>query len=296
METHVAMSLAKQNNNNNNNNISTPLLELSMQELVSCVPNPNHCGGSGGCGGSTAELALDFVHYHGMVDEWHFGYQSFDGHHDHVACSLPTSTAASTTNTNINKEGDSNSRNSVSNNNSNLSKYYEDAVATVKGYVKLPSNNYTALMHTVAKLGPVIVNVASDTWRFYESGVFVPHGHSIGQTDINHVVVLMGYGTDETTGEDYWLVRNSYGSQWGEEGYIRLKRVDPASLPQPDADCGMDVRPAHGIACTEGDDDDGHGHQHHHHITPPAVKVCGTSGILFDPVLPYGAQWLGGHE
>ena len=119
-----------------------------------------------------------------------------------------------------------------------------------------------------------------------ESGVYTPQGHSTGQTDINHVVALMGYGTDETTGEDYWLVRNSWGPQWGEEGYIRLKRVDPQSLPQPDADCGMDVRPAHGIACTEKYDGQGH----RHHITPPAVKVCGTSGILFDPVLPYGAR------
>ncbi|CAB9512541.1 Senescence-specific cysteine protease SAG39 [Seminavis robusta] len=262
LESHVAMASSNKT-----------LFSLSMQELVSCVPNPNHCGGKGGCSGSTAELALDFIAVKGIVDEWHFGYQSFDGRHQ-VKCSLQEEEDDITTGVEVA---------------SRLSKYYDHAVATVHGYAKLPTNNYTSLMHALAKVGPVIVNVAADPWRFYESGVFTPRGHSVGQTDINHVVVLMGYGTDETTGEDYWLVRNSYGPQWGEEGYIRLKRVDPATLPHPDADCGMDVRPADGIACTEQDDDRHHGH---HHITPPAVKVCGTSGILFDPILPIGARML----
>jgi cathepsin L len=235
------------------------LLSLSMQELVSCVPNPHHCGGSGGCGGSTAELALQFVAQKGMVDERHLRYQSYDGSNI-IPCPL---------------KGHTNG-------------LFVDAVADVQGYVRLPSNNYTALMEAVAKKGPVIVNVASSPWRFYKSGVFTTNGHSSEQTDINHVVVLMGYGTDEETGEDYWLVRNSYGPRWGEEGYIRLKRVDPATLPQPDSDCGMDVQPADGIACAS-DDDSRH---RHHHITPPSVKVCGTSGILFDPVVPIGARML----
>lgn len=69
---------------------------------------------------------------------------------------------------------------------------------------------------------------------------------------------------------------------WGEGGYIRLKRVDPASLDDPESDCGMDVTPADGEACTR--DEDGKD------IVPPPVKICGTSGILYDSVVP-----LGGH-
>ena len=68
----------------------------------------------------------------------------------------------------------------------------------------------------------------------------------------------------------------------GENGYIRLRRVDPETLEDPDSDCGMDVTPRAGEGCTK--DTDGHT------ITPPAVKVCGTSGILFDPVLPIGGK------
>jgi C1A family cysteine protease len=37
-------------------------------------------------------------------------------------------------------------------------------------------------------------------------------------------VQLVGYGTDEETGLDYWLIRNSWGPYWGEEGFIRLRR------------------------------------------------------------------------
>lgn len=80
-----------------------------------------------------------------------------------------------------------------------------------------------------------------------------------------------------------------YGSVYfkimiGESGYIRLKRVDPSTLNDPDLDCGMDVTPGDGDACTE----DNTGNP----ITPPAVKVCGTSGVLFDSVLPVGGQLL----
>lgn len=244
LESHIALTSKGQT-----------LTSLSVQELVSCAPNTNHCGGSGGCSGSTAEIAYEFIAKHGLVDEWTFGYQNYANSRT-VGCTLRRTSD---------------------------NPFYDRAVVTVEGFVKLPSNNYTALMNAVAKLGPVVVNVAADNWHFYEKGVFKDHGHSVARTDVNHVVVLMGYGTDTETGEDYWLVRNSYGLFWGEGGYIRLKRTDPSTLPQPDADCGMDVTPADGIACSK---------KYGHDIRPPAVKVCGTSGVLFDPLLPVGARLL----
>jgi hypothetical protein len=70
----------------------------------------------------------------------------------------------------------------------------------------------------------------------------------------------------------------------GEDGYIRLKRVDPSSLDNPGADCKMDVTPAEGVACTK--DESGKD------VTPVATKVCGTSGILYDGVIPVGGHLL----
>jgi hypothetical protein len=68
----------------------------------------------------------------------------------------------------------------------------------------------------------------------------------------------------------------------GEHGYIRLLRVDPATLDDPETDCGIDVSPADGSACTK--DDSGED------IVPPPAKICGNSGILYDTCIP-----LGGH-
>jgi C1A family cysteine protease len=44
------------------------------------------------------------------------------------------------------------------------------------------------------------------------------------QKGINHLVVVVGYGTDPTTKDDYWVIMNSWGTGWGESGYIRAKR------------------------------------------------------------------------
>ena len=91
-------------------------------------------------------------------------------------------------------------------------------------------------------------------------------------------------GTDEATGEDYWLVRNSWGAGYGEKGYIRLKRVNPETLKDPESDCGYDKTPLDGIACALNPD----GSKAEIH----EMKVCGTSGILYDPIVPIGGYYF----
>ena len=114
-------------------------------------------------------------------------------------------------------------------------------------------------MNAVAKTGPVGVSVAASGWHDYESGVFVMEGENGGydsadNLDINHATSLVGYGTDEESGLDYWLVRNSWSPTWGEDGYIRLLREDPSDYDSLDEICGTDETPQHGSAC-EGETD-----------------------------------------
>ena len=163
----------------------------------------------------------------------------------------------------------------------------EGGVASISGYASVPSNDYAVLMNAVAKAGPVAVAVAASAWGPYEGGVYSAD-MSLGgpYTDMNHLVVIVGYGTDdEDSGKDYWLVRNSWSPRWGEGGYIRLERADPSS-PDYDAsrDCGWDDSPLHGIACET--DEDGRPVDN----DPPLV--CGTSGVTYDGVLPVGGYLL----
>lgn len=76
----------------------------------------------------------------------------------------------------------------------------------------------SAMMRALAS-GPVSVAInAVDSLSYYKSGVY--SGNCAGQ--INHAVVVVGYGS--LYGEDYWVVRNSWGSGWGQGGYVLMKR------------------------------------------------------------------------
>ncbi|TKY66750.1 Senescence-specific cysteine protease SAG39 [Spatholobus suberectus] len=93
-------------------------------------------------------------------------------------------------------------------------------VARIKGYEKVPANSEKALLKAVANQ-PVSVYIDAEgpAFQFYSSGVFTG---KCG-TNLNHAVTVVGYGKVQG-GTKYWLVKNSWGTEWGEQGYIRMKR------------------------------------------------------------------------
>jgi len=203
---------------------------LSPQQLVGCAKNPYSCGGTGGCQGSIPELAYTYVQLYGMTTNASIPYTSGPGITG--TCLWDYSSTPSLVN--------------------------------IAGYLKLPPNDYQAVMHALTSKGPLAVNVQANTWMDYHGGIF-SGCTNLSNVAIDHVVQLVGYGSTTIQG-DYWLVRNSWGTRWGEEGYMRLQR---SSTPQ----CAEDAQPLDGTGCAGG---------------PAKQHVCGTCGILFDVSYPLG--------
>lgn len=79
------------------------------------------------------------------------------------------------------------------------------------------------IMQTIYKYGSAVVlldatNLAQGST--YTGGVYSYSGCT---TIVNHAVLAVGWGTD-TSGTPYWIVKNSWGTSWGEKGYFRIKK------------------------------------------------------------------------
>merc|ERR1712232_1310594 len=128
--------------------------------------------------------------------------------------------------------------------------------------VQLPFNELMPLMKAVAVEGPVVVSVSAFRWFHYDRGIYDGCGRN---AVIDHAVLMVGYG--KSGAHPYWKIRNSWGKEWGEHGYIRLLRHESDS----DGYCGIDHNPSVGSGCDDG---------------PKSVPVCGMCGVLSDSSYP----------
>eukprot|EP01105_Mastigella_eilhardi_P021979 TRINITY_DN5377_c0_g1_i1.p1 TRINITY_DN5377_c0_g1~~TRINITY_DN5377_c0_g1_i1.p1 ORF type:complete len:329 (+),score=78.83 TRINITY_DN5377_c0_g1_i1:247-1233(+) len=95
---------------------------------------------------------------------------------------------------------------------------------SISSFARIRPGNESGLTEALRTYGPVSVSIdaAHLTFRFYKSGVFYnSRCHSVG---LDHGVTAVGYGTDTTTGEEYYIVKNSWGTDWGMDGYIEMAR------------------------------------------------------------------------
>ena len=69
----------------------------------------------------------------------------------------------------------------------------------------------------------VLVDAESRSWNNYSGGVL---DTSACGTSLDHAVLVTGWGHDNSSGLDYWMVKNSWGTDWGEEGYVKVAIKD----------------------------------------------------------------------
>ena len=70
-------------------------------------------------------------------------------------------------------------------------------------------------------MGPLSISVAASSWSSYSGGIY-DGCHYDSNIQLNHGVQLVGYGSED--GQDFWIVRNSWGTSWGDGGNMRIAR------------------------------------------------------------------------
>jgi len=85
------------------------------------------------------------------------------------------------------------------------------------------SQNETQMALYLVEHGPLAIAADAVEWQFYIGGVFdLPCGH-----ELDHGILIVGYGNQTTIfgrHTDYWIVKNSWGEDWGEQGYLKIRR------------------------------------------------------------------------
>ncbi|KAK7487825.1 hypothetical protein BaRGS_00020872 [Batillaria attramentaria] len=97
--------------------------------------------------------------------------------------------------------------------------------ATDTGYVDIKRYSEEALQQAVATVGPISIGIDASrpTFHLYKSGVY--YDRECSSTRLDHGVLAVGYGEEGIIfGKKYWLVKNSWGAEWGMQGYIMMER------------------------------------------------------------------------
>jgi len=175
-----------------------PIVGLSEHNLVDCDHDCSQWEGQqvcdAGCDGGLMQNAYDYVMQSGGIDtEASYQYQGVDGQ-----CAF---------------------------NKANIG-------ATIKNWTFISQDEGQMAAYLVAN-GPLSIAADAEEWQFYYEGVF--YLPDCG-TDLDHGILIVGYGSETDIFDQnmpYWIIKNSWGADWGENGYIRIERGD--------GECGINL-------------------------------------------------------
>lgn len=165
---------------------------ISVQQLIDCVPPMKDL--PGGCGGGSPMMAFDWLKTHAAA----------------FADDYPLLGKKGTCRTNVSKGPMSLGWDLLS--------YTSYAPCTTGACSKQVKFEYS-LFNDLPSRGPFIAYVDVSHWSTYAGGIFAGKC-STAAADGDHAVEIVGMGVDN--GQAFWKIRNSWGSQWGENGFIRL--------------------------------------------------------------------------
>jgi len=161
------------------------LVRLSAQNLVDC----SWGFGNNGCDGGEDFRAYDWIIKHGGIatEESYGQYLQADGY-----CHFGDATVG----------------------------------AQLTGYVNITSYDPVALKTALVNEGPisVAIDAGHKSMVFYSHGVYFEPECGNKPDNLDHAVLLVGYGTID--GQDYWLIKNSWSNYWGNDGYVLMSQKD----------------------------------------------------------------------
>lgn len=104
-------------------------------------------------------------------------------------------------------------------------------VATIDHFERVPRNHEADLLEKLQN-GPILVRICAGSKKFmyYKTGILNDADACDNARTTDHTVLLTGYGTDES-GKDYWVIQNSWGEDWGEDGFARIQRSNKNGFP-----------------------------------------------------------------
>ncbi|KAL4237142.1 hypothetical protein ACF0H5_005522 [Mactra antiquata] len=107
----------------------------------------------------------------------------------------------------------------------------------VTGYTNVTSGDLEALRFALANKGPISVGIDAShkSLSFYADGVYYEPACGNKPEDLDHAVLAVGYG--ELYGQKYWLIKNSWSTYWGNDGYVLMS--------QKDNNCGVATGPTY---------------------------------------------------
>nr|CAR31335.1 pro-asclepain f [Gomphocarpus fruticosus subsp. fruticosus] len=116
--------------------------------------------------------------------------------------------------------------------------YQKEKVVKISGYKRVPRNNGGQLQSAVAQqVVSVAVKCESKDFQFYDRGIFSGACGPI----LDHAVNIVGYGSKG--GANYWIMRNSWGTNWGENGYMRIQK----NSKHYEGHCGIAMQPSYPV-------------------------------------------------